>query len=97
MPDVRWLAIVLEVHRGRTIQLDSARRTLGSSTAADLMIPDPKIAAVHPELERCTGGWLLRDLGGGVVANKRRIFAIGLVAGDVIEVGATKLVFKSIL
>jgi Inner membrane component of T3SS, cytoplasmic domain len=97
MPDIGWLAIVSEAQRGRTIQLDSVRRTLGSSTAADLVIPDATITPVHAELERCAGGWLLRDLGGGVVANKRRVLTIELVDGDVIEVGATKLVFKSIL
>jgi hypothetical protein len=93
MPDVGWLAIVSQGQRGRTIQLDGVRRTLGSSTVPDLMIPDPTIAPVHAEIERCPGGWRLRALGGGVVANKRRVLTIELVDGNVIEVGATQMVF----
>jgi len=96
LPDVGWLVIVSGVHCGRTIQLDTGSRTLGSSPTADLTIPDPTIASVHAEIGRCEGGWQLRDLGGGMVANKRRVLSIELVDGDVLELGATTLVFKSI-
>lgn len=61
-------------------------------------VPDPWMSARHATLERVLGQWVLRDLGAknGTAVNGATTRGARLSYGDVIELGATFLVFRAL-
>lgn len=66
---------------------------VGRSRAADLTIPDRSISKIHFSLHATETGAEIRDLGSknGLWLGQRRIFHIGLLAGDVFTAGDCRI------
>ncbi|MGH9280526.1 MAG: FHA domain-containing protein, partial [Acidimicrobiales bacterium] len=81
------------------ITLDAARVTVGRSGGNDVVLAgDTKSSRMHAALERLPGGWCIRDLSSrnGTFVNGARIDRDRpLQPGDEIQVGRTRLVFRS--
>ncbi len=67
-----------------------------TGTGRELVLADHELSRQHARLVRAVGGWEVHDLGSknGTQVNGERIARAALVDGDVIEVGATILVFR---
>lgn len=87
---------------GQTRTLDSRRpRTLGSSTACDIVIPEDKtIAPIHAEIAFADGQFIIRPRNGKVIVSRddREQVVAGshvLAANDRIQVGDSKMIFRT--
>jgi hypothetical protein len=82
---------------GRSAVLGTKGAVIGRSREADVTIDDPNISRQHAEVRPSGANWTVRDLGStnGVKVNGRRIGgAQSLKAGDVIELGTTRITFQ---
>jgi transcriptional regulator of aromatic amino acid metabolism len=86
------LAGVDEVRIGR----GSDRRADLTGRRIDLLIGDLDLSRQHAWLRRVAGGWTLSDAGSknGTVLNGAPAMSAPLTDGDLIEIGATLLVFR---
>jgi DNA-binding NtrC family response regulator len=81
----------LEVARGSIRLMSHA-----PAGAATLFLIDHELSRQHARLVRAAGGWEIHDLGSknGTLVNGESVRQAALRDGDVIEVGATLLVFR---
>jgi hypothetical protein len=72
------------------------RRLVRTGRRADLTIPDHELSRHHVALRRHAAGWELTDLGSknGTAVNGEPTAGTMLADGDVLEVGATLLMFR---
>ncbi len=85
-----------QVGLGRGKRRDAARSTSGGRRRLDLRIADTAMSENHARLSRVHGRWLIEDQGSknGCVVNGRTVQRAQLEDGDVIELGATFIVFR---
>jgi hypothetical protein len=82
---------------GRTTVLGPKGAVLGRSRDCDVRVDDPNVSRHHAEVRPSGGAWTLNDLGStnGVKVNDRRVTGPqSLRAGDVIELGTSRVVFE---
>lgn len=82
---------------GRTTVLGSGGAVLGRSRDCDLVLDDANVSRHHAEVRPSGGSWTVRDLGStnGVQVNDRRVQGPqSLHAGDVIELGTSRVTFE---
>ncbi|MFN3373498.1 MAG: FHA domain-containing protein, partial [Chloroflexus sp.] len=63
----------------------------------DIILDNPQVSRFHAQLDRTPGGVVLRDMGStnGTFVNGQRVtMPVSLKAGDVIQIGAFKLVYN---
>ncbi|WP_299756644.1 FHA domain-containing protein [uncultured Chloroflexus sp.] len=63
----------------------------------DIILDNPQVSRFHAQLDRTPGGVVLRDMGStnGTFVNGQRVMTpVSLKAGDVIQIGAFKLVYN---
>lgn len=81
------------------VALDGERVTIGRSAASDVSLEgDKAVSRLHAAFQRYGAGWCVRDLGSanGTFLNGRRLTGESRVeAGDNIQVGSTRMVFRS--
>lgn len=95
--------LVLEV-RGfdqvRTVDLQGTKVALGKAAGNDVVIDgDPAVSRVHLLLEAVGGAWTVHDVGSrnGTFLNGQRLASTRVLRpGDVIQIGATRIVFGSV-
>jgi pSer/pThr/pTyr-binding forkhead associated (FHA) protein len=95
-PDPRRATARLRVD-GRAELLGSAGAVLGRSRDCDVVLEDPNVSRHHAEVRPSGGSWIVRDLGStnGVKVNGRRVHGPqSLKAGDVIELGTSRVTFE---
>ena len=95
--DPRRGSAVLRVD-GRTELLGSGGGVIGRSRDCDVTVEDPNVSRHHAEVRPSGGSWIVRDLGStnGVKVNGRRLDPArpqSLKAGDVVEIGTSRLTF----
>jgi DNA-binding CsgD family transcriptional regulator len=81
------------------VLLESARVTIGRSSANDVSLPhDKAVSGLHAVLEQLAGGWCVQDVGSGngtFVRGERILGMRALSHGDDLAVGRTRLVFRA--
>jgi pSer/pThr/pTyr-binding forkhead associated (FHA) protein len=91
-------AVVLRVEedgRTRTVRAP-VPITIGRAPSATLVVPDAQVSRLHARIDLSDGLLSVRDLDSrnGTLVNARPIdSAVGLVDGDEIDVGTTRIVF----
>jgi Protein of unknown function (DUF3662)/FHA domain len=83
---------------GRTAIVGSGGATIGRSRDSDVVLDDANVSRHHAEIRPSGASWIIVDLGStnGVKVNGRRLEptrAQSLAAGDVIEMGTSRVVF----
>lgn len=83
----------------REFELPPRAITIGKSDENELQVADGAISRKHAVIERDGSGLVIKDLGSlnGIFVNERRVGEQGHVLqdGDQIEIGRTKMVFRS--
>ena len=82
----------------RRTDLTGARVTVGKGPGNDIVLEDARVSRLHASLEKFAEGWCVNDLGSsnGTFVNGDRIWgARRLRHGDDIQVGQTRLLFRS--
>ena len=82
---------------GTRRHIDKRRVVIGRSRECDIQLADPNVSRRHAEVRPSGGSWIVRDLGStnGVKVNGRRIHGPqSLKAGDVVELGTTRVTFE---
>ncbi|MBI5512187.1 MAG: sigma 54-interacting transcriptional regulator [Deltaproteobacteria bacterium] len=79
--------------KGKAVDLDRPRVTLGRSTICDLVLTDRAVSGSHAELEVNEAGWVFRDLGStnGCYLGDVRLREAVLTLGSRVKVGGTTL------
>ncbi len=99
-PAQGWLVVRSGPHTGKQLGLStSARSSIGrDATRCDLVLDDPAISREHARIQWERGQFVLYDLASanGTWVNNRRIQRQPLADGDIIRIGDTTLVFKSV-
>jgi len=82
------------VARSYPLDPNDAQITIGRD-ACDIILDNPQVSRRHAVVERVGGAHVLRDVGStnGTFVNGRRITQHTLAPGDVIQIGAFKLVY----
>src|SRR5690606_5314236 len=82
------------VARSYPLDPNDAQITIGRD-ACDIILDNPQVSRRHAVGERVGGAHVLRDVGStnGTFVNGRRITQHTLAPGDVIQIGAFKLVY----
>lgn len=77
--------------------LTSPVTVVGRGSEADVRIDDPSVSRRHAELRLLEDGAILTDLGStnGLVQAGKRVDQVRLGDGDVVELGSTRIVFRS--
>jgi transcriptional regulator with GAF, ATPase, and Fis domain len=97
LPDDLVLVVLSGKSRGQKIRLSEGRLSIGKSSDNDLVLADDTVSRHHCEIERSTGGVVIRDLGS---TNQTRIGRTAvreanLEPGATINVGSVELVLRS--
>jgi len=99
-PAQGWLVVRSGPHTGKQLGLStSARSSIGrDATRCDLVLDDPATSREHARIQWERGQFVLYDLASanGTWVNNRRIQRQPLVDGDIIRIGDTTLMFKSV-
>jgi hypothetical protein len=79
------------------VALGGDRLTIGRLRDCDICLQDANVSREHAQLFRTAEGWSIRDLGStnGTIVNGKTVTEAVLRDGDVIEVGATRLVYHA--
>lgn len=79
--------------RGRAVEVDKPRITVGRSSACELSLSDRAVSSSHAEIEAAEAGWVIRDLGStnGCWVGEIRLREAILPLGARVRVGATTL------
>ena len=77
-------------------ELESRALVIGRSIGCDFVLNDPTVSRWHAELIRGDDGWLVRDMGStnGTRVNGWRVRKATVGPGDVVALGAQRLVFR---
>ena len=89
-------ARLIDTAANRSIDLASARVTLGRESRNDITIPDINVSRTHAEISLSPqGAWVITDLGStnGTYVNGRAVASQPLNEGDHIAMGSTNFVF----
>jgi DNA-binding NtrC family response regulator len=84
--------------RGRTLRLDQGPAVIGSSSACDLVVRDPKVSRRHLEVTLGPLGFRVKDLGSrnGTVFEGSRLTDATVPPGAMLRIGDTHLVLMAI-
>jgi DNA-binding NtrC family response regulator len=87
------LVVVDGPDRGRTVDIDKPRVTIGRSAVCDLPLNDRAVSTAHAEIEAAESGWVIRDLGStnGCFVGDIRLREAVLPLGARVRVGTTTL------
>ncbi|MEJ7598263.1 MAG: FHA domain-containing protein [Kofleriaceae bacterium] len=97
LPIVGWLVVLDGPMQNLTLQLAATTTTLGSAPPADFVLPDDTIAALHVELRCHPAGFTVVDRSErGFLANEQPASTHELVDNDLLQLGATRLKFKTV-
>jgi hypothetical protein len=95
-PLVSWLVCLDGARAGETFRLATIT-AVGSAPPADIVLPDPELAALHARFESTPQGCFLCGIGEAqIFVNEWQIGRAGLVDNDIVRIGGTHLKFKSI-
>jgi predicted component of type VI protein secretion system len=81
------------------LTLPAPRATIGSSDAADIVVPDSSVSRVHALLEWLGGSWFVQDLGSrnGTFVNGERVQVRRVLrASDEVRLGRARLVMRGV-
>jgi hypothetical protein len=80
------------------LELRADTSTIGSGPAADHVIADPTLAAIHVEVKRSHHGFTaaIHEPGLAMQLNDKAVKRVDLVDNDRLVIGATPLRFKTI-
>jgi hypothetical protein len=92
---MRGLATLTITDTHHDVALRGDRAIIGRLADSDVVLADSNISRHHSELRRVDGAWHIEDLGStnGTVVNGKHVAAAVLRDGDVITLGASRLVF----
>ena len=84
------------VNGSLTFRLHNPVISIGRKSSTDLVIEDLQVSREHLQLRARNGKYILFDLGslGGTYINNKRVQVSTLVAGDVIRIGNTNLIYN---
>jgi len=90
------LEVVYGDGRRQTFMIQQATTSIGRESRNTVVIDDSSVSARHAEITASASGFFIRDLGSsnGTMVNGRKVTESPLYAGDVIQLGSTKLTFK---
>jgi pSer/pThr/pTyr-binding forkhead associated (FHA) protein len=90
------LEIEQQTHSGRTHEIASEETLIGRGLAADVQLADPGASRDHAMITWEGDHYALEDLQttNGTRLNGKKIRNSALAAGDVIEIGHSRLVFR---
>jgi DNA-binding NtrC family response regulator len=93
------LAGVDVVAVGRGSERSARRGQDGARRRLELRFPGGTVSSAHARLERTDGGWTVVDEGSknGTFVNGERVARAALRDGDLLEIGATLLVYRAAL
>jgi len=76
--------------------IQQATTRIGRESRNTVVIDDSRVSARPAEITASASGFFIRDLGSsnGTMVNGRKVTESPLYAGDVIQLGSTKLTFK---
>jgi pSer/pThr/pTyr-binding forkhead associated (FHA) protein len=91
-----WLEIIASDGTTSRFSMDKDTIEIGRATTNDLSIVEPSISGKHCVLSKNGPVWVLRDLDStnGTRVNATKIKEAELKTGDVIGVGAKRIIFK---
>jgi hypothetical protein len=94
VPRLEFLAGPL---KGQVVPLGEEVTTIGSVEGNTVVLADPAVSRKHVGIRRVGNHFELADLGStnGVYVNGQRMAKKTLVAGDLMRVGTTELVFRA--
>lgn len=100
-PGVRDGALLLEEvspASQRRWTLEGDHLTIGRDPAADVPLEDPQVSRRHADLLRHDGEWVIVDdeSTNGTYLNNKRVHEANLQPGDLIAIGATKLLLRTL-
>ncbi len=74
---------------GKTYAWTAERIRIGRNSANDFVIPNASVSGEHCLIERCEGGWRVKDLGStnGTRLNQQPITMANIHRGDVVAFG----------
>lgn len=94
-----WVLVERGRNEGREYILDKPESILGRDELADVgVFGDPSVAPQHAVIKAINGGYVVEDLGSataGTQVNGQRVTRQGLKDGDVLLLGATRVVFHA--
>lgn len=87
------LVVVDGPDKGRGVDIDRPRITVGRGAVCDLALNDRAVSTTHAEIEAAESGWILRDLGStnGCFVGEIRLREAVLPLGARVRVGTTTL------
>ena len=90
------LEFILGPLAGQVVELRDDVTTVGSVAGNTIVLADPAVSRKHAGIRRMDGAYEVADLGStnGIYVNGHRMPKKNLVAGDVIRVGNSELVFR---
>jgi hypothetical protein len=90
------LDVVYGDGRRQAFTIQQATTVLGRDSRNAVVLDDSSVSARHAEITVSASGFLIRDLGSsnGTLVNGRKVTESPLFAGDVIQLGSTRLTLK---
>jgi hypothetical protein len=91
---VRAPSVTIE-DSSQEIPLSGERMVAGRLNESDIPLSDVNVSRQHAAFVPDAGGWTVEDLGStnGTLVNGKKVERASLKDGDVVEIGATRLVF----
>lgn len=94
-----WLIVTIGSNMGQEYALhkDEAYIIGRSSFASDIALEDDFVSGQHAKIRFENGRFIIFDLASsnGTLVNGQQIMRHGLVAGDIVQIGQTRLLFKT--
>ena len=93
-----WLVIMSGPGAGREFALHDRAFTIGRSYESDIVLDDDAASGQHARVIYENGPFILYDLASsnGTYINGHRVHKCILIDGDVVQIGRTRLVFKTV-
>jgi hypothetical protein len=97
-PPLAWLVIVSGPRAGREFALHDGVFTIGRSIGSDIILDDVTVSGQHARIRYQDGQFILYDLASsnGTLVNNQQILKHKLTDGDLVGIGSTRLVFKTL-
>jgi pSer/pThr/pTyr-binding forkhead associated (FHA) protein len=95
-PPQGQLEFILGPLSGQVVDLVAQVTTIGSQNGNSIVLADPAVSRKHVGIRRDASGYELADLGStnGVYVNGQRLPKRVLVAGDIVRIGQSEMVFR---